>query len=66
MAQVILSMEEYKQHERKLEAVKKLKKQIISSDVFADSSDCWNTEKDVIKPFTLEETKSLVKIILEL
>lgn len=66
MAQVILSMEEYKQHERKIEAVKELKKQIMSSGVFADSSDCWNTEKDVIKPFTLEETKGLVKMIIEL
>ena len=66
MAQVIISMEEYKTTEKRLSAVSDLKETIKGMTIFSDQSDCWNTEQDVIRPFTLEETKALVKLILEL
>lgn len=66
MAQVIISMEEYKTTEKRLSAVSDLKETIKGMTIFSDPSDCWNTEQDVIRPFTLEETKALVKLILEL
>ena len=66
MAQVIMSMEEYRQTENRLSATGELKEKVRSSGVFEDSASCWNTENDIIRPFTLEETKALVKQILEL
>lgn len=66
MAQVIISMEEYKTTEKRLSAVSDLKETIKGMTIFSDPSDCWNTEQNVIRPFTLEETKALVKLILEL
>ena len=66
MAQVLLSMEEYKQTEQKMSAIKGLQKFVKGSNVFEDNTACWNTEQDVIRPFSLEETKTLVKQILEL
>lgn len=66
MAQVIISMEEYKTTEKRLSAVSDLKESIKGMTIFSDPTDCWNTEQDVIRPFTLEETKALVKLILEL
>lgn len=66
MAQVIISMEEYKTTEKRLSAVSDLKETIKGMTIFSNPSDCWNTEQDLIRPFTLEETKALVKLILEL
>ena len=66
MAQVIISMEEYKTTEKRLSAVSDLKKSIKEMTIFSNPSDCWNTEQDVIRPFSLEETKALVKLIFEL
>ena len=66
MAQVIISMEEYKTAEKRLSAVSDLKETINRMTIFSDPSDCWNTEQDVIRPFSLEETKALVKLIFEL
>ena len=66
MAQVIISMEEYKTTEKRLSAVSDLKESIKGMTIFSNPSDCWNTEQDVTRPFTLEETKALVKTILEL
>lgn len=66
MAQVIISMEEYKTAEKRLSAVSDLKELLKGMTIFSDTSDCWNTEQDVIRAFTLEETKALVKAILEL
>ena len=66
MAQVIMSMEEYRQTENRLTAIGELKEKVRSLGVFEDSASCWNTENEIIRPFTLEETKALVKQILEL
>lgn len=66
MAQVIMSIKEYKHTENRLTAIGELKEKVRSSGVFEDSASCWNTENDIIRPFTLEETKALVKQILEL
>ena len=66
MAQVLMSMEEYKQIEQKLSAIKALQELVKGSHVFEDNTACWNTEQNVIRPFTLEETKALVKLIFEL
>ena len=66
MAQVIISMEEYKTAERRLSAVSDLQEFLKGMTIFSDPSDCWNTEQDVIRPFSLEETKTLVKLIIEL
>lgn len=68
MAQVIISMEEYKTAEKRLSAVSDLKEFLKGMTVFSDTVDCWNTVswRDVIRPFTIEETKALVKMILEL
>lgn len=66
MAQVIMSIKEYKHTENRLTAIGELKEKVRSLGVFEDSASCWNTENDIIRPFTLEETKALVKQILEL
>ena len=66
MAQVLMSMEEYKQAERKLNILKELKETVRSSGVFEDNTSCWNTEKDIRRAFTIEETATLVKAILSL
>ncbi|MBR1481520.1 MAG: hypothetical protein IJ598_00960 [Ruminococcus sp.] len=66
MAQVIISMEEYKTAEKRSSAVSDLKEILKGMTIFSETADCWNTEQDVIRPFTLEETRILVKTILEL
>ena len=66
MAQVLLSIEENKQTEQKMSAIKGLQEFVKGSNVYEDNTACWNTEQDVIRPFTIEETKALVKMILEL
>ena len=66
MAQVIMSIKEYKHTENRLTAIGELKEKVRSLGVFEDSASCWNTENDIIRPFTLEETKALVKLIFEL
>ena len=45
MAQVLLSMEEYKQTEQKMSAIKGLQKFAKGSNVFEDNTACWNTEQ---------------------
>lgn len=66
MAQVIISMEEYKTAEKRSSAVSDLKEILKGMTIFSDTADCWNTEQDVIRPFTLEETRALIKMILSL
>lgn len=66
MAKVLMSMEEYKQIELKLSAIKDIQELVKGSNVFEDNTACWNTEQDVIRPFTLEETRALIKMILSL
>ena len=66
MAKVMMSMEEYKQIELKLSAIKDIQELVKGSNVFEDNTACWNTEQDVIRPFTLEETRALIKMILSL
>lgn len=66
MAKVMMSMEEYKQIELKLSAIKDIQELVKVSNVFEDNTACWNTEQDVIRPFTLEETRALIKMILSL
>ena len=41
MAQVIMSIEEYKQTENRLTAIGELKEKVRSSGVFEDSTSCW-------------------------
>lgn len=66
MAQVIISMEEYKNVEKRLSAVSDLKLFVRQMAVFIDNGDCWNTEQDVVRAFTLPETKEIIKQILNL
>lgn len=66
MAQVIMTMEEFKQADSLKNKVHSLKESIKGMTIFDDPTSCWNTEQDVIRAFTLEETKELVKMILSL
>ena len=66
MAQVILSMEEYREIEQLQNKVRQLKKDVKDMNIFADPYSCWNTEKDVIKAFTLNETRAVVNMILKI
>ena len=55
MAQVIMSIKEYKHTENRLTAIGELKEKVRSLGVFEDSASCWNTENDIIRPFTLDK-----------
>lgn len=57
MAQVLLSMEEYKQPEQKMSAIKGLQKFVKGSNVFEDNTACWNTEQDVIDRSALKKQR---------
>lgn len=66
MAHVAMSIEEHQQIVDKLSSIETLKNKIHSFEIFEDSAACFNTENDIIRALTLEETKALVKAILEL
>ena len=66
MAKVLMDMEEFKDIEQLFDRVDYLKKQVRKSTIFDDPASCRIDEKDVTRPFTLEETKALVRIILSL
>lgn len=66
MAQVIMTMEEYKQSESVINKAHLLKESVKGMTIFDDPTSCWNTEQDIVRAFTLEETKELVKMILSM
>ena len=66
MAQVIMTMEEFKQADNLKNKAHSRKESVKGMTILDDTTSCWNTEQDIVRAFTLEETKELVKMILSM
>ena len=66
MAQVIMTMEEFKQADNLKNKAHSLKESVKGMTIFDDPTSCGNTEQDIVRAFSLEETKELVKMILSI
>lgn len=65
MADVIMSMNEYKYFEKQDKKLKDLKNFLRNeSGVFADNESCWNTPKDVISDMSIDKVKELMLLVL--
>ncbi len=64
MAKVLLSIEEFRKIEKLKNDIHSLQETVRDMSIFYEPTSCWNTEKDVVRACTLEETKELVKMIL--
>ena len=65
MAEVTMSMNEYKFWENqksKLDAIKKFLR--YESGIFADNESCWNTSKDVVSDMSIDKVKELMLLAL--
>lgn len=63
MAHVVMNIQVHQQTVDKLSSIEN---KIYSFEIFVDNAACFNTKNDIIRALTLEETKALVKAILEL
>lgn len=65
MADVIMSMNEYKYFEKQDKKLKNLKNFLRNeSGVFADNESCWNSTKDVISDMSIDKVKELMLLVL--
>ena len=56
---------DFQETEQMKNKIRQLKRLVKEMSAFDDKS-CWNTSKDVVKAFNLDETKMLVEMILDL
>ena len=63
MADVIMSMNEYKWFEKQDKKLAEIKKFLKNSEVFEDNDSCWNTSKDVIKDMSIDKVNELMLLV---